>query len=194
MCEHSSYIGLSFSSFWGSCNFTICHNSRCLSTALVFRAAMLSASVHVLSQAGRQQSLVPKKGKEKYRNITDACVGNCSLQDWGVLYFSARDLADGLTPNAIAFEHDIIEGYHINRLSGCTSELVEGLGLVGARLAYPGDPEYDNGEYDDMQELAAESDDEDAGPALAEGGAHCRRPHRCGRSRIRLIRQPLGRR
>ena len=89
------------------------------------------------------QSLVPKKGKEKYRNITDARVGNRSLEDWGVLYFSARDLAEALTPRAICFEHDIIEGYHINHFSGCTGELVEGLGVIGARLIYPWDPNYD---------------------------------------------------
>ena len=89
------------------------------------------------------QSAVPKQGKDVFRNVTDARVGNKGLEEWGVRYHSARDFGDGLSPCAIAFVEDVAEAYHINYLAGCTGDLVWGWGIVGARVVYPGDPEYD---------------------------------------------------
>ena len=89
------------------------------------------------------QSAVPKKGKDVFRNITDAREGNKCLDEWGVRYHSARDFGDGLSPCAIAFGDDVDEAYHINYLAGCTGELAWGWGIVGARLVYPNDPEYE---------------------------------------------------
>ena len=100
------------------------------------------------------QSAVPKKGPDKFRGVTDARIGNKTVDEWGVRYFSARDFGDALSPCAIAFVTDVVEGYHLPRKPGCTGELVEGWGVVGARLVYPGEPEYydgvDSSEDDDV--------------------------------------------
>lgn len=100
---------------------------------------------------------VPKKGPDKYRDIADAREGNKSLDDWGVRYFTWQDLADALTPRAIVSGHDISDGYHISVLSGCTGELVWGWGIVGVKVVYPEDPDFepfvlDDGSYSDSRE------------------------------------------
>ena len=89
---------------------------------------------------------VPKKGPDKYRDISDARIGNKSLEDWGVRYFTWRDLADGLSPLSIMFGHDISDGYHLAVLTGCTGDLVWGIGVTGIIYIWPGDPEYEEGE------------------------------------------------
>ena len=89
---------------------------------------------------------VPKKGPDKYRDISDARIGNKSLEDWGVRYFTLRDLADGLSPRSIMFGHDISDGYHLAVLTGCTGDLVWGIGVTAIRYLWPSDPEYEEGE------------------------------------------------
>lgn len=91
------------------------------------------------------QGYVPKKGKVKFRNITDARIGNKTLDDWGVRYFSARDFGDALSPCAIGFVEDVVEGYHLIYLPGCIGDLIWGWGVRGVRLVFPCDPEYDSG-------------------------------------------------
>lgn len=85
---------------------------------------------------------VPKKGPDKYRLITDAREGNESIEDWGVHYFSARDLAMGLSPKAIVCGSDFADAYHISKFGGCTGELVWTWGVVNVDRVYPGDPRY----------------------------------------------------
>lgn len=70
------------------------------------------------------KAAVAKKGADKYRDITDAREGNKSLEPWGVVYFTARDLADALLPRAIVSGHDVKDGYHISVFGGCTGQLV----------------------------------------------------------------------
>ena len=109
------------------------------------------------------QGFVPKKGKVQFRNITDARVGNKTLDEWGVRYFSARDFGDALSPCAISFGADIVEGYHLLPLPGCRRDLVWGWGVRDVRLIYPGDPDYP-------------SDPEDE--AVADAAADARPPRR----------------
>ena len=123
------------------------------------------------------QGYVPKKGKVKFRNITDARIGNKTLDDWGVRYFSARDFGDALTPCAIAFVDDVTEGYHLILLPGCIGDLLWGWGVRGVRLVYPGDPEYES-----------DSDGEEAGNDVA-----ARRPPRRPPEASPPTRQPIQR-
>ena len=53
------------------------------------------------------QSAVPKKGKDRFCNITDAREGNKCLDELGVRCHSARDFGDGLSPCAITFGQDV---------------------------------------------------------------------------------------
>ena len=77
------------------------------------------------------KAAVAKKGPDKYRDITVAREGNKSLEPWGVVYFTARDLADALMPCAITAGHDVKDCYHISVFGGCTGELVWGWGVTG---------------------------------------------------------------
>ena len=86
---------------------------------------------------------VPKKGPDKYRDVSDSREGNKSLADWGVRYHTWKELADALTPYAIVWGHDISDGYHLAVLSGCTGELVWGWGVIGVRMVYPEDPDFE---------------------------------------------------
>jgi hypothetical protein len=52
-----------------------------------------------------------KKGPDEFRHISDARRGNKWLADWGVRYYSARDLAFALSWRAIVNGHDINDGY-----------------------------------------------------------------------------------
>jgi hypothetical protein len=45
---------------------------------------------------------VPKKGKDEFRDISDARVGNRTIPKWGTRLFTARDLASSLRWRAIA--------------------------------------------------------------------------------------------
>ena len=72
----------------------------------------------------------------------DARRGNKWLADWGVRYYSARDLAFALSWRAIVNGHDINDGYHIAVLAGCTGQLVWGWGVTKVDYLYPGDPDY----------------------------------------------------
>ena len=85
---------------------------------------------------------VPKKGKDKFRDISDAREGNKSIPKWGTRLFTVRDLAFALMWRAILFGFDISDGYHISVLAGCTGELVWGWGIVGVRRVYEGDPDF----------------------------------------------------
>jgi hypothetical protein len=89
------------------------------------------------------QGAVPKKGPDVFRAIADSRKGNKSIADWGSRSFTGRELASGLSPCAIVSGHDINDGYHISNLTGCTGELVPGLGIVSVRMIYPGDPDFD---------------------------------------------------
>lgn len=95
------------------------------------------------------QGFVPKKGKVKFRNITDGRVGNRTLDDWGVRLHSARDFAAALTPCAICICADVREAYHIVWLTGCREDIEWTWGIKGARTIYPGDPDYDSGSDSD---------------------------------------------
>ena len=86
---------------------------------------------------------VPKKGKDLFRDISDARVGNRSIAKWGTRLFSARNLASSLRWRSIVHGHDISDGYHISLLTGCTGILVWGWGIVGVRRVYEGDPEFE---------------------------------------------------
>ncbi len=70
---------------------------------------------------------VPKKGKDQFRDISDAREGNKSIPKWGTRLFTVRDLAFTLMWRAILFGFDISDGYHISVLAGCTGKLVSGL-------------------------------------------------------------------
>ena len=114
------------------------------------------------------KAAVPKKGADKYRDITDAREGNKSLEPWAVIYFTARDLADALLPLAIVSGHDVKDGYHISLFCGCTGELVWGWGVIGFYWVYPGQSEYSDSESDG-EELGCEDPEPSvAGPT---GGA-----------------------
>jgi hypothetical protein len=88
------------------------------------------------------QSFVDKKGKEKFRNISDSRIGNETLDKWGMRYYSARDFSDGLSPCTIVSCSDVTEGYHIAKLPGCLADLIWSWGITGMRMIYPGDPYY----------------------------------------------------
>ena len=85
---------------------------------------------------------VPKKGPDKFRDISDARLGNKSIPKWGTRLFTARDLAASLRWRAILHGFDISDGYHISMLAGCTGKLVWGWGIVGVRRVYDGDADY----------------------------------------------------
>ena len=110
------------------------------------------------------KAVVAKKGKDKYRDITDAREGNKSLEPWGVIYFTARDLADALMPCAIVSGHDMQDGYHISLFSGCTGELVWGWGVIGFYYVYPSEQGYSESESD-----GEELRDADPEPSTASG-------------------------
>ena len=112
------------------------------------------------------KAAVAKKGKDKYRDITDAREGNKSLEPWGVIYFTARDLADALMPCAIVSGHDMQDGYHISLFSGCTGELVWGWGVIGFYYVYPSEQDYSESESD-----GEELRDADPEPSTASGSA-----------------------
>ena len=97
---------------------------------------------HPLPTVIEPKGAVPKKGRDKYRDIADARRGNKSLAVWGSRFFTARDLAAALWWRAILFGHDINDGYHIAMLAGCTGELVLGWGVVDVVPVYPGDDEW----------------------------------------------------
>ena len=65
------------------------------------------------------------------------------LADWGVHYYSARDLAFALSWRAIVNGHDINDGYHIAVLAGCTGQLVWGWGIVRVEYVHPGDADFE---------------------------------------------------
>ena len=72
------------------------------------------------------KAAVPKKRADRYCDITNAREGNKLLEQWAVIYLTARDLADVLMPRAITSGHDIKDCYHISLFCGCTGELVWG--------------------------------------------------------------------
>ena len=86
---------------------------------------------------------VPKKGKDKFRDIADARKGNESISDWGSRLFTARDLAAAMSWRSILDSFDVSDGYHITTLTGCTGVLVLGWGIVGVRRVYDGDPGFE---------------------------------------------------
>ena len=98
---------------------------------------------HPLPTLVEPKGAVPKKGRDKYRDIADGRRGNKTLADWGSRFFTARDLAAALWWRAILFGHDINDGYHIAPLTGCTGELVVGWGIVDVVRVYPGDDEWE---------------------------------------------------
>jgi hypothetical protein len=98
---------------------------------------------HPLPSIIEPKGAVPKKGADKYRDIADARKGNKSLSDWGVRYFTARELALALSWRAIVNGHDINDGYHIAVLAGCSGVLVWGWGIVETIYIFPGDPEFE---------------------------------------------------
>ena len=98
---------------------------------------------HPLPTIVEPKGAVPKKGPDKYRDIADARVGNKSLADWGVRYYTARDLAAAISPKSILSGHDVNDGYHISLLTGCTGLLVRGWGIVSVDIIYPGDANFE---------------------------------------------------
>ena len=98
---------------------------------------------HPLPTIVEPKGAVPKKGKDQFRDISDARMGNRTIPKWGTRLFSARDLASSLRWRAIVSGHDISDGYHISMLTGCTGVLVWGWGIVGVRRVYEGDPEFE---------------------------------------------------
>ena len=86
---------------------------------------------------------VPKKGKDEFRDISDARMGNRTIPKWGTRLFPARDLAAALQRCAILHGFDLSDGYHVSLLAGCTGELVWGWGIVGVRRVYDGDPDWE---------------------------------------------------
>ncbi len=85
---------------------------------------------------------MPKKGKDLFRDISYARMGNSTIPKWGTWLFTACDLASSLRWRAIVDCHDISNGYHISLLTGCTCKLVLGWGIVGVRRVDEGDPEF----------------------------------------------------
>ncbi len=98
---------------------------------------------HPLPSIIEPMGAVPKEGPDEYRHIADARRGNKWLADWGVRYFSARDLAFALSWRAIVNGHDINDCYHIAVLAGCTGQLVWGWGIVRVEHIHPGDADFE---------------------------------------------------
>ena len=98
---------------------------------------------HALPTLIEPKGAVPKKGKDRYRDIADGREGNKSIDDWGSRLFPARELAAALSWRSIMSGFDIQDGYHIAPFPGCTGELVLGYGIVGVRLIYDGDPDFE---------------------------------------------------
>ena len=98
---------------------------------------------HPLPTIVEPKGAVPKKGPDKYRDIADARVGNKSLADWGVRYYTARDLAAAISSRDILSGHDVNDGYHISLLTGCTGLLVWGWGIVSVSTIYPEDADFE---------------------------------------------------
>lgn len=80
---------------------------------------------------------VPKKGPDEFRAISDARHGNKGLEPWGVKYYSVRDFADLLDWCYIVSGTDWRDAYHNARLSGCTGDIVVGIGVIGLEYACP---------------------------------------------------------
>jgi hypothetical protein len=97
---------------------------------------------HPLPTIIEPKGAVPKKGKDLFRDISDARMGNKTIPKWGTRLFSARDLAASLRWRAIMNGFDISDGYHVPLLTGCTGELVLGFGITGVQRVYEGDPEW----------------------------------------------------
>ncbi len=55
----------------------------------------------------KPKSPVPKKGKDLFRDISDARMGNKTIPKWGTRLFTARDLASSLWWLAIVHSHGI---------------------------------------------------------------------------------------
>jgi hypothetical protein len=79
---------------------------------------------------------VPKKGKDEYRDISDARVGNLTIPKWGTRLSTALDLASSLRWRAIVCGHNLSDGYHISMLTGCTRAVHGGV-LLGHRWSVP---------------------------------------------------------
>ena len=92
---------------------------------------------HPLQSIVEPMGAVPKTGPDEYQHISYARRGNKWFADWGVRYYSARDLAFALSWRAIVNCHDINDGYHITVLAGCTGQLVWGWGIVKVDYLYP---------------------------------------------------------
>jgi hypothetical protein len=89
---------------------------------------------------------VPKKGKDLYRDIVDGLEGNRSIADLGSRLFTlaaARDLAPVLSLRSIVHGFDIIDGYHIAPLTGCTGKLVLGFVIVTVLSVYDWDSDFE---------------------------------------------------
>ena len=97
---------------------------------------------HPLPTIIEPKGAVPKKGKDEFRDISDARMGNKTILKWGTRLFPARDLAASLQWRSIMNGFDISDGYHVSLLTGCTGELVLGFGITGVRRVYEGDPEW----------------------------------------------------
>jgi hypothetical protein len=97
---------------------------------------------HSLPTIIEPKGAVPKKGKDEFRDISDARTGNKTIPKWGTRLFTARELASSLRWRAVMNGFDISDGYHIAPLTGCTGELVLGFGITGVRRVYDGDPEW----------------------------------------------------
>ncbi len=117
-----------------------------------------------LPTISKPKGSVPKKGKDKYRDISDASVGNQTIPKWSTRLFTARDLASSLRWRAIVCCHNISNGYHISMLMGCTGALLYGWGIVRVHSVYEGDPEFE------MPTVPVVGEDGSVQPA-----AHC--PH-----------------
>jgi hypothetical protein len=98
---------------------------------------------HRLPTFVEPQGAVPKKGPNEFRAVADSRHGNKTLADWGVRYYTARDLAMALTWRAIVARADINDGYHIAPLTGCTGEFVWGWGITAVERVYPDDPDFE---------------------------------------------------
>jgi hypothetical protein len=98
---------------------------------------------HRLPTFVEPQGAVPKKGPDEFRAIADSRHGNKILADWGVRYYTARDLAMALTWRAIVAGADINDGYHIAPPTGCTGELVWGWDITAVERVYPDDPDFE---------------------------------------------------
>ncbi len=101
---------------------------------------------HLLPSFVEPMGAVPKKCPDEFLHISNARRGNKWLADWGVRYFSARDLAFALSWRAIVNlnGHDINDGYHRAVLAGCTGQLVWGWGIVKVEYLYPSDADFEH--------------------------------------------------